>query len=473
MKRDLRHVGPSSVSAHGIKVEKAPARRPIEALESRLLLSGNVNASLSDGNLIIQGNAAANVIFLDQPGLNVRNVRITGDSTTTINHQTGPVILHGMTGDVNINMGAGADSVTLTGLTLPGKVLVSGLGTVNVDLQSMVVQGKTKIVGGTGRDVITIDDSTFKGAVRLSTGGAKDLVQIETQGDPLGRPTRFRGPVSIRLGDGNDTLQVGVTGETGHRALFPNAVFFDGGSGVNTLLKSGNNTFLLPWQVQIVNFQNNPLAQAPINLGTAGTYAVMATASITSKGISTHINGDVGLRPGTSQGIPPAQVNGTIRVGGIKVKVAQADLLAAYNDAASRSVNSQSLPGNLGGLTFTPGLYTNSSSVLIEGSGPLNNVTLDAQGDPNAIFIFQMGSTLTTGSGAQVILAGGAKAGNIFWQVGSSATLGTTTIFKGNILAAVSITVKNGSAVRGRLLAASTTDGSVTINASTVTVPVA
>ena len=473
MKRELQHRGSSQFAKKHTQPQKAPACRPIEALESRLLLSGNVNASVSNGNLIIQGNAGANVIFLDQPGLNVRTVRISGDSTTTINHQTGPVILHGITGEVNINMGAGADSVALTGLTLPGKVSVGGLGTVNVDLQSMVVQGKTKIVSGAGRDVITIDDSSFNGAVRLNTGGGKDLVQIETNGDPLGRPTRFRGPVSILLGDGNDTLQVGVTGETGHRALFSNAVFFDGGTGVNTLLKSGNNTFLMPSQVQIVNFQNNPLAQAPINLGTAGTYAVMATASITSKGVSTHINGDVGLRPGTSQGIPPAQVNGTIRVGGIKVKAAQADLLAAYNDAANRSVNSISLPGNLGGLTFTPGLYTNSTSVLIEGSGPGNNVTLDAQGDPNAIFIFQMGSTLTTGSDAQVILAGGAKAGNVFWQVGSSATLGTTTIFKGNILAAVSITVKTGSVIRGRLLAGSNTDGSVTINASTVTVPAA
>ena len=138
----------------------------------------------------------------------------------------------------------------------------------------------------------------------------------------------------------------------------------------------------------------------------------------------------------------------------------------------SRSVGSISLPGNLGGLTLTPGLYTNSSSVLISGSGPGNNLTLDALGDPNAIFILKMGSTLTTGPGAQVILAGGAKASNIFWQVGSSATLNTTTIFKGNILAAVTITVNTGSVVEGRLLAGATSGGAVTINASTVTVPV-
>ena len=157
-------------------------------------------------------------------------------------------------------------------------------------------------------------------------------------------------------------------------------------------------------------------------------------------------------------------MNGTIHIDDQAIKTAQSDLLSGYNDAVSRSVTSESLPGNMGGLTFTPGLYTNSTSVLIQGAGPANNVTLDAQGDPNAIFIFKMGSTLTTGPGAQVILAGGAKASNVFWQVGTSATLNTTTIFKGNILASVTITVNDGSAVEGRLLAGSNSAGSVTVN---------
>ena len=212
--------------------------------------------------------------------------------------------------------------------------------------------------------------------------------------------------------------------------------------------------------------------QATINLGAASTFAIMATSAISGTGVI-HIDGDVGLTPGSSQGIPPTQINGTIHVNDPQVIAAKAALLAAYNDAVSRSVNSISLPGNLGGLTLTPGLYTNSSSVLISGSGPGNNVTLDAQGDPNAIFIFKMGSTLTTGPGAQVILAGGAKASNVFWQVGSSATLNTTTIFKGNIMAAVTITVNTGSVVEGRLLAGATSGGAVTINASTVKLPLA
>lgn len=212
------------------------------------------------------------------------------------------------------------------------------------------------------------------------------------------------------------------------------------------------------------------IAQAPINLGRAAPFAVMARSSISSTG-ATQVNGDVGLNPGSAQGIPPQQVDGTIHVTDQAIINAQTDLLAAYNDAVSRTVTSQTLPGNMGGLTFTPGLYTNSTSVLISGAGPGNHVTLDAQGDPNAIFIFKMGSTLTTGPGALVILAGGAKAGNIYWQVGTSATLDTTTIFKGNILASVTITVNTGSDIVGRLLGGSNSDGSVTINASTVTLP--
>jgi hypothetical protein len=208
------------------------------------------------------------------------------------------------------------------------------------------------------------------------------------------------------------------------------------------------------------------LGLVPINLGSGGTFAVMARSSTTSTGL-TQVNGDVGLSPGTSQGIPPSQINGTIHINDSAVIQAQADLLAAYNEAIALSTNSQTLPGNMGGLTFTPGLYTNSTSVLISGG----NVTLDAQGDAGATFVFKMGSTLTTAPGTQVILIGGAKATNVFWQVGSSATLDTTTMFKGNILAAITITANTGSVIDGRLLGGLTTDGSVTLNATTVSVP--
>ena len=226
-----------------------------------------------------------------------------------------------------------------------------------------------------------------------------------------------------------------------------------------------------PWSFTTGTVAGGGASPATINLGSAASFAVMATSSISSTG-PVVINGDVGLHPGTSQGIPPAQVNGTIHINDPVVTQAQADLLAAYNDAVSRSTNAQVLPGNMGGLTFTPGLYVNSTSVLISGAGPGNNVTLDAQGDPNAVFIFKMGSTLTTGTGSQVILAGGAKAGNVFWQVGTSATIDTTSIFKGNVLAAVSITLNTGAVAEGRMFAGSAGGAaSATVNASTVTVP--
>jgi type VI secretion system secreted protein VgrG len=143
---------------------------------------------------------------------------------------------------------------------------------------------------------------------------------------------------------------------------------------------------------------------------------------------------------------------------------AQLDLTAAYNDAAGRTLGAVAVAGNLGGQTLTPGLYKSTSSLEIS-SGDL---TLDAQGDPNGVFLFEMASTLITTTGRQVILAGGAQATNVYWQVGSSATLGTSSVFKGNILALASITAASGAGVEGRLLART---GGVSLDANVVTIP--
>jgi hypothetical protein len=126
-----------------------------------------------------------------------------------------------------------------------------------------------------------------------------------------------------------------------------------------------------------------------------------------------------------------------------------AALTIAYNDAAGRTLAPVTVAGNLGGMTLAPGLYKSTSSLAIS-SGDL---TLDAQGDANAVFIFQMASTLTTTPARAVILIGGAKAANIFWQVGSSATLGTTSSFQGTIMADQSITLNTGATLSGRALA--------------------
>jgi len=202
--------------------------------------------------------------------------------------------------------------------------------------------------------------------------------------------------------------------------------------------------------------------QAPVALGSATTFGVLAGTTVTSTGATT-INGDLGVSPGTTVSGAPT-VTGALHLGDATAAQAQLDLTTAYNDAAGRTLDAITVAGNLGGQTLVPGLYKSTSSLEIS-SGDL---TLDAQGDTNAVWVFQMASTLVTTVGRQVILSGGAKAANVHWQVGSSATLGTTSVFKGTILALTSITVTTGAAVEGRLLAR---NGAVTLDSNTVTAP--
>jgi hypothetical protein len=204
--------------------------------------------------------------------------------------------------------------------------------------------------------------------------------------------------------------------------------------------------------------------QTSVALGGAGAFVVLAGSTVTSTG-ATALTGDQGVSPGTAvTGFPPGTLTGTTHAGDATSALAMADLTTAYDDAAGRTLAPVTLAGNLGGLTLPPGLYKSTSSLSIS-SGDL---TLDAQGDPNAIFILQMASTLTTTSGRAVILSGGAKASNVFWQVGSSATLGTTSAFVGTILADQSITLNTGATLSGRALARI---GSVTLAANTAVLP--
>ncbi|HEV3172649.1 MAG TPA: ice-binding family protein, partial [Actinocrinis sp.] len=175
-------------------------------------------------------------------------------------------------------------------------------------------------------------------------------------------------------------------------------------------------------------------AQAPVGLGTADSFAVLAGTTVTNTGASV-ISGDLGVSPGTAvTGFPPGTVNGVIHQADAVAAQAQSDLTAAYNDAAGRGPATAE-SADLGGQTLTPGVYASTSTPNLTGT-----VTLDAQGDPSAVFIFQMTSTLITASGSNVALINGAQACNVFWQVGSSATLGTNSTFRGSILALTSIT---------------------------------
>jgi hypothetical protein len=203
------------------------------------------------------------------------------------------------------------------------------------------------------------------------------------------------------------------------------------------------------------------MAQSQVNLGTATSFAVLAGSGITNTGPTTII-GDVGTFPTTTEtGFGTVTIIGTNHAGDAVTQGAKNDLVTAYNDAAGRTP-ATTVSGDIGGQTLTPGVYNSSSSLGITGT-----LTLDAQGDPNAVFIFQIGSTLITAAeNSNVALINGAQACNVFWQVGSSATLGTNTTFQGTILALTSITATTGAVVNGRLLAR---NGAVTLDTNTIT----
>lgn len=205
---------------------------------------------------------------------------------------------------------------------------------------------------------------------------------------------------------------------------------------------------------------------APVNLATAQPFVVLSGAGATNTGPSV-LNGDLGVSPGTSlSGFgAPAVVNGAIHANDGVAAQAQADLTTAYNVAAGQAISpGNELTGqNLGGLTLTPGAYGFSSSAELTGQ-----LTLDAQGDPNAQFVFVIGTTLITESASSVILTNGASPCNVYWKVGSSATFGSTTAFEGNVLALESISLNNGVTFLGRALAR---NGEVTLINDTLTAP--
>jgi hypothetical protein len=192
-------------------------------------------------------------------------------------------------------------------------------------------------------------------------------------------------------------------------------------------------------------------AATPVNLATARSFVVLAGATVTNTGPSV-LNGDLGVAPGTALvgfGLP-AVVNGATHSADAAAAQAQLDLTTAYNVAAGQAVApANDLTGtDLGNRVLKAGAYRFTSSAQL--TGPL---TLDAEGDPAAQFVFEIASSLTTAPASSVVLLNGANPCNVYWQVGSSATLATTTAFQGNLMALASISLNSGASVIGRVLA--------------------
>ncbi len=214
----------------------------------------------------------------------------------------------------------------------------------------------------------------------------------------------------------------------------------------------------------LLPLQHVRAGELPVDLRTAGNFSVLAGSTITSVGF-TVVNGNMGLWPGTAvSGYPPGVVTGNMEINNPIAQAAQGDLTTAFIDASTRDTAPITVAGNLGGQTLPPGLYRSGSSLEVS-AGIL---TLDGQGDPNAVFIFQIATSLTITSGMQVVLIGDAKAANVFWQVGSSATIGTTAAMVGNILADQSISLATGATLEGRALARI---AAVTLQGNVISVP--
>ncbi len=318
-------------------------------------------------------------------------------------------------------------------------------GAPGVDTIAPTVSSTNPIDGGTGVAVITatfsepMNVATITPANFSVTGPGESAVPGTVSYGVLTNIARFTPTGSLAAGTTyTATISVGATDASGNPMV---------SSKVWTFTTSAASS-----------------AQLAPALGAASTFVVLAGSTVTNTG-ATALTGDLGVSPGSAvTGFPPGTYTGAKHAGDATSALAMAALTVAYNDAAGRTLAPVTVAGNLGGLTLPPGLYKSTSSLAIS-SGDL---TLDGQGDANAVFIFQMVSSLTTTSGRAVILSGGAKSSNVFWQVCSSATLGTTSAFKGTIMANQSITLNTGATLNGRALARI---GAVALAGNTVVLP--
>jgi len=298
--------------------------------------------------------------------------------------------------------------------------------------------------------------ATFSEAMDPSTLSTATFT-VKTTGPPAGSP--ISGVVTYDPASNSATFTPtsNLTASTSYTAIINGATDLAGDALVAGLAPN-------PW----IFTTGTTTGSGPVNLGSASTFGIMATSAITSTGLSV-INGNVALAPGTSMtGFPPGVVNGSIHINDAISAQAQIDLLAAYNTVKSLAPGTTISAGaDLGALYpngIPPGTYTGGSTMLV--STPL---VLDAGGNANATWFFQIGSSLTTG--ASVSLANGAQAKNVFWVPTLDGTVGVGTIFYGTIISGRSVTAVTGAVINGRILAGATTAGTIALQDTTVNVP--
>jgi hypothetical protein len=333
----------------------------------------------------------------------------------------------------------------LGGTTLPPGVYNSAAGTFGITgTLTLDAQGNPDaiFIFQAASTLITASNSN----VALINGAqAKNVFWVVGSSATLGTGTTFRGTI---LAQASITVTTGATIEG--RALTQTAAVTLDTNAISIVTVIPTTPPVPP-----------PVIVPAVNLGTAANFAILAGSTITNTGVSS-VNGNIGLSPGTAvTGFPPGVLNGAFNLADATAATAKLDLTAAFVDAAGRT-GAITIPTELGGTTLLPGVYNSAAGTF----GITGTLTLDAQGNPNAVFIFQAASTLITASSSKVLLINGAQANNVFWQVGSSATLGTYSIFKGNILAQASITVTTGTVIDGRAL---TQTAAVTLDTDTIT----
>lgn len=215
------------------------------------------------------------------------------------------------------------------------------------------------------------------------------------------------------------------------------------------------------WLAMALMVASSAQAAVAPSLGTADAFAVLGSSTVTNTG-PTVVNGNLGIYPGSAiTGFPPGILNGTPHTNNAVALQAHSDAITAYNQLAAQPINFDRSGVDLAGLTLVPGVHGFNSTAQLTGQ-----LSLDAQSNPAAVFVIKVASALTVASGSSVVLLNGAQSCNVFWQIGSSATLQSNAAVVGTVVANTSITLVTGASLAGRALAL---DGAVTLDSNTVT----